>query len=477
MPESNQGNSLLMRLWRAFKDCLASVLARLGLRGKKGQPETAQILLPPGFAWGTGTSAYQVEGAWNVDGKGESIWDRFSHTEGKIKNGDSGDVACDQYRLFEQDIALAKSLNLTAYRFSISWPRVQPRGRGEYNQAGIDFYNRVIDAVVQAGMEPFVTLYHWDLPQALQEDFGGFASREVVQYFADYSAKMVECFGDRVKYWTTFNEPWCVSFLGHESGYFAPGLKDPAIAAQVAHNLLVSHGLATRAMRQAARRPIEVGIVLNLTITEPLHEADKPLAEEAWKRDCGFYLEPLYKGVYPDFVREKIGDFREGDLAIISEKLDYLGINFYSRNLVSHTQPIHPLPGAEYTQMGWEVHPESLRLLLKRISDEYGRPRLYVTENGAAYEDVVTEDGRIVDTKRRDYLCGHIQQAALALEDGVDLRGYFAWSLLDNFEWAEGYSRRFGIVYVDYTNQKRTVKESGYWYASVAKANKITRPS
>jgi beta-glucosidase len=437
--------------------------------------DSTSLTLPKGFVWGTGTSAYQVEGAWNEGGKGESIWDRFSHSPGKIKGGDTGDIACDQYRLFAQDIALAKSLNLNAYRFSISWPRVQPTGRGNFNQEGIDFYNRVIDAIVEAGMEPFVTLYHWDLPQALQDDFGGFASRDVVRYFAEYSAKMVQCFGDRVKFWTTFNEPWCVSFLGHESGYFAPGLKDPALAAQVAHNLLVSHGLACRAMRAVATRPIEIGIVLNLTITEPLNPEDTTLAEDAWKRDCGFYLEPLFRGVYPDFVKEKIGDLQDGDLAIISEKLDYLGINFYSRNLVSKSQPIHPVPGSDYTAMGWEVHPQSLRLLLNRIWDEYG-PVLYVTENGAAYDDVVNADGTVHDDKRLAYLKGHIQQAALALEDGVDLRGYFAWSLLDNFEWAEGYSRRFGIVYVDYTNQARIVKDSGFWYGKLAGSNTIERP-
>lgn len=443
-----------------------------------GCPVASEKLnLPRNFVWGTGTSAYQVEGAWNEGGKGESIWDRFSHTPGHIKNGDTGDVACDQYRLIEQDISLAKSLNMKAYRFSISWPRVQPTGRGAYNQEGIDFYDRVIDAIVEAGMEPFVTLYHWDLPQALQDDFGGFASRDVLQFFADYSAEMVRRFGDRVKYWTTFNEPWCVSFLGHESGYFAPGVKDPGVAAQVAHNLLVAHGLAMRAMRACAVHPIEIGIVLNITITEPFHPdsaEDVQMAEDAWKRDCGFYLEPLFKGVYPDFVRAKIGDLRDGDLDVISGKLDYLGINFYSRNLVSKSATIHPVPGSDYTAMGWEVHAQSLRGLLKRIWDEY-KPVLYVTENGAAYDDVLVGNA-VHDDKRLDYLRGHIQQTALAIEDGVDVRGYFAWSLLDNFEWAEGYSRRFGIVYVDYSNQRRIVKDSGYWYAGIALANSIERP-
>jgi len=437
--------------------------------------EGGDFEFPKDFVWGTGTSSYQVEGAWNVDGKGESIWDRFSHTPGKVKNGDTGDVACDHYNRFAEDILLAKRLNLNSYRFSIAWPRLQPNGRGEFNQHGLDFYDRIVDACLQNGITPFITLYHWDLPQAL-EDEGGWGNREVCELFAAYAAKCVERYGDRVKHWTTFNEPWCTSFLGYENGYHAPGKKDPKLAAQVAHNLLVAHGLAAQAMRKVAKKPIEVGIVLNLSITEPFH-ADDPedvkLAEAAWRRDCGAYLDPLYRGTYPADHAAKIGDLREGDLKIISQKLDFLGINFYSRGIACKTDLPYPIPGSGYTAMGWEVSPWALRGLLTRIYNEYGHPTLYVTENGAAYDDVIDGD-KIADTKRLDYIREHVRQVALTIKSGVPIQGYFAWSLMDNFEWAEGYSRRFGIVYVDFETQKRTIKDSGHWFASAAKQNRVS---
>ncbi|HNB21549.1 MAG TPA: GH1 family beta-glucosidase [Candidatus Melainabacteria bacterium] len=438
-----------------------------------GTQSEDEFVFPEGFVWGTGTSSYQVEGAWNVDGKGESIWDRFSHTPGKVKNGDTGDVACDHYNRFAEDILLAKRLNLNSYRFSIAWPRLQPNGRGEFNQHGLDFYDRIVDACLENGITPFITLYHWDLPQAL-EDEGGWGNREVCELFAAYAAKCVERYGDRVKHWTTFNEPWCTSFLGYESGYHAPGKKDPKLAAQVAHNLLVAHGLAAQAMRKAAKKPIEVGIVLNLSITEPFH-ADDPedvkLAEAAWRRDCGAYLDPLYRGTYPADHAAKIGDLREGDLKIISQRLDFLGINFYSRGIACKTDLPYPIPGSGYTAMGWEVSPWALRGLLSRIYKEYGA-KLYVTENGAAYDDVI--DGEtIADTQRLDYIREHVRQVALTIKEGTPVHGYFAWSLMDNFEWAEGYSRRFGIVYVDFETQKRTVKDSGHWFANAAKQNRV----
>ena len=436
-----------------------------------GTQSEDEFVFPEGFVWGTGTSSYQVEGAWNVDGKGESIWDRFSHTPGKVKNGDTGDVACDHYNRFAEDILLAKRLNLNSYRFSIAWPRLQPNGRGEFNQHGLDFYDRIVDACLENGITPFITLYHWDLPQAL-EDEGGWGNREVCELFAAYAAKCVERYGDRVKHWTTFNEPWCTSFLGYESGYHAPGKKDPKLAAQVAHNLLVAHGLAAQAMRKAAKKPIEVGIVLNLSITEPFH-ADDPedvkLAEAAWRRDCGAYLDPLYRGTYPADHAAKIGDLREGDLKIISQRLDFLGINFYSRGIACKTDLPYPIPGSGYTAMGWEVSPWALRGLLSRIYKEYGA-KLYVTENGAAYDDVI--DGEtIADTQRLDYIREHVRQVALTIKEGTPVHGYFAWSLMDNFEWAEGYSRRFGIVYVDFETQKRTPKDSAAWYAEVVRQN------
>ena len=436
-----------------------------------------EFVFPKDFVWGTGTSSYQVEGAWNVDGKGESIWDRFSHTPGKVKNGDTGDVACDHYNRFAEDILLAKRLNLNSYRFSISWPRLQPNGRGEFNQHGLDFYDRIVDACLQNRITPFITLYHWDLPQAL-EDQGGWGNREVCELFAAYAAKCVERYGDRVKYWTTFNEPWCTSFLGYESGYHAPGKKDAKLAHQVAHNLLVAHGLAAQAMRKAAKKPIEVGIVLNLSITEPFH-ADDPedvkLAEAAWRRDCGAYLDPLYRGTYPADHAAKIGDLRDGDLKIINQKLDFLGINFYSRGIACKSELPYPIPGSGYTAMGWEVSPWALRGLLSRIYKEYKEygAKLYVTENGAAYDDVIDGD-TVADTKRLDYIREHVRQVALTIKEGTPVHGYFAWSLMDNFEWAEGYSRRFGIVYVDFETQKRTIKDSGHWFANAAKQNRVS---
>ncbi|HNG75645.1 MAG TPA: GH1 family beta-glucosidase [Candidatus Obscuribacter sp.] len=462
-------NHNLTQLWKAGRCHAARLAYRLGLSDK--------YCFPPNFVWGTGTSAYQVEGAHDQDGKGESIWDRFCRSPGNVKNGDTGNIACDQYHRFAQDMELCRRLNLGAYRFSIAWPRVQPLGRGALNEKGMSYYDRLIDELLALGIEPVITLYHWDLPQALQDDLGGFAHRDTVQHFADYTEAMVHRYSDRVKFWTTLNEPWCSSFLGHQTGYHAPGIKDPLIAAQVAHNLLLCHGAGTIAARAAARQKLDLGIVLNLTISEALNPADAHLADKAFARDCGFYLEPLLRGKYSQAALAGIKDFKEQDLRLINQPMDYLGINYYARSLVSSTGKTHPVPGAEYTQMGWEVHPQALRRLLNRIRKDYPEvPPLYVTENGAAYEDLVTQAGRINDTKRLEYLRRHIEQVALAIEDGVDVRGYFAWSLLDNFEWAEGYDRRFGIVHVDFATQERRIKDSGLWYAETARSNKIVLP-
>jgi beta-glucosidase len=434
---------------------------------------------PKNFIWGSATAAYQIEGAWNVDGKGESIWDTFSHTPGKVKNGDTGDVADDHYHLFPQDLDLAKRLNLGGYRFSLSWPRIQPDGKGAFNEKGLAFYDRLIDKIAETGITPFLTLYHWDLPEALQRDIGGWAHRDTTKYFAEYAAKCTERYSDRIKHWATFNEPWCVSQLGYEYGVHAPGIKDPAMAAQVAHHLLVSHGLGMQAIRAHAKQPVQAGIVLNMSITEPLrpdNAEDVALAEAAIKRDCGAYLDPLFKGTYGEETRKAIKDFRDGDLATINQKLDWLGVNYYFRNVVSKLEKIHPIAGSEYTAMDWEITPEAFRRLLTRVSSQYDRPAIYITENGAAFDDTIGGDGKVHDPRRVAYLKSHIQQMALAMQDGVDLRGYFAWSLLDNFEWAEGYTKRFGITYVDYPTQKRIVKDSGEWYAQLAAANQIEMP-
>lgn len=430
-----------------------------------------KTIFPAGFIWGAGTSAYQVEGAWEADGKGESIWDRFSHTPGKIVTGQNGDVACDHYHRFAHDILLMKELNLKSYRLSISWPRVQPQGKGDYNIRGLDFYDRIVDLLLQEGIQPFVTLYHWDLPQELQATKGGWASREVGERFAEYSAKMVDWFSDRVSQWTTFNEPWCIATLGYGNGEHAPGIKDKRLADQVTHNLLVAHGLAVKAARAAARRPVKLGIVLNIWPTDPLHpQEDAALAQAAWHKDSGQYLDPLLSGKYAEDIAKLIPDLRGEDLGIIKQPLDFLGVNYYARGVASKDKHIHPIAGSQYTATGWEIHPQSLRTLLNLIHKGYSAPPLYVTENGAAFDDQIVE-GKVVDPSRISYLKEHIRQVRLAISDGVDVRGYFAWSLMDNFEWAQGFSKRFGLVYVDFQNQKRTIKDSGHWYARVAAAN------
>jgi beta-glucosidase len=432
---------------------------------------------PPNFLWGAATASYQIEGAWDKDGKGESIWDRFSHTPGKITNGDTGDVACDHYHRYPEDIALMRQLGLKAYRFSTSWPRVIPTGRGLINPPGLDFYDRLVDGLCAANIEPFLTLYHWDLPQALQ-DAGGWENPDTCHAFADYAVLMVKRLGDRVRHWTTFNEPSVVAFDGNLVGEHAPGLQDPRITYQIVHHLLVAHGLATQAIR-AADPSLKVGIVLNLWPADPASEdpADVAAANRLWERSETLFLDPLFKGHYPvaiyDLVGPNMPEIRAGDMALIGQKLDFLGINYYSRNLVSAEGNIDPVPGSEYTEMGWEVHAPALRRLLNQIHRGYRLPPLYITENGAAFPDEVGPDGRVDDPRRLDYLKNHFIQTRLAMQDGVDVRGYFVWSLLDNFEWGHGYTKRFGIIRVDYETQKRTIKSSGEWYAEVIKSNAV----
>ncbi len=435
------------------------------------------LTFPEGFLWGAATAAYQIEGAWNADGKGESIWDRFCHTPAHIENDDTGDVACDHYHRWREDVALMRQLGLQAYRFSVSWPRVIPAGRGAVNPPGLDFYDRLVDALLAADIQPFVTLYHWDLPQALQ-DRGGWGRRDTCGYFADYADVMARRLGDRVRYWATFNEPWVVAFVGHHYGWHAPGLQDEALALQVAHHLLVAHGLATQALRAANAR-LQVGIVLNTRPVEPAtdREPDRALAEQAWQRNEGWFLDPLLRAQYPPAAWADYGDrtpaVQPGDMALIAQTLDWLGVNYYSRGVAQEGRIISPVPGSEYTDMGWEIHAPALRRLLVRLKQEYPIPPLYITENGAAFPDQVSPDGRVHDPRRIAYLHDHLVQARLAIDDGVDLRGYFAWSLLDNFEWAYGYSKRFGLVYVDYATQQRIVKDSGEWYARVIAANDV----
>lgn len=440
------------------------------------------IIFPKGFVWGAATAAYQIEGAANEDGRGESIWDRFSHTPGNVLNGDTGDVADDHYHRWPQDVALMQSLGLKAYRFSIAWPRIIPDGIGAVNDAGLDFYDRLVDGLLAAGIEPFVTLYHWDLPQALQ-DRGGWPNRDSAAWFADYTAVVSRRLGDRVHNWITLNEPWVSAFLGYMMGVHAPGIRDPKAAMQATHHLLLAHGQAVSILRRNGNGATRVGITLNLTWVDPA--SDRPEEVEAARRQDGFanrlFLDPVFKGCYPGDFMELCGDLapqiEEGDLQQISAPLDFLGVNYYTRSVVAddpnmpmlRTRSIQPA-GAEYTEMGWEVYPEGLYRLLRRLHEEYAPDAIYITENGAAFPDTV-ESGRVHDERRIAYLREHLTSCWRAIQEGVPLRGYFVWSLLDNFEWGYGYSKRFGIVFVDYATQERIPKDSAFFYRDVIAAN------
>lgn len=431
---------------------------------------------PPQFLWGAATAAYQIEGAWKDEGKGESIWDRFSHTPGKIANGDNGDLACDHYHRYVDDIALMRRLGLKAYRFSVAWPRILPSGFGKINPAGLDFYDRLLDALCAANIEPFITLHHWDYPQTLYEA-GGWTNRDNLGYFADYAAIVAKRLGDRIGKWTTFNEPGVIAWDGYLSGEHAPGEQDPLKTRQVAHNLMVAHGLAVQALR-GVNPKLQVGIVLNQWMADAADDDPRSteMAEKAWNTNETAFLYPIFKGYYhPEQVEFAGGlaDIRSGDMAIISQKLDFLGINYYSRNLYNAQGHIDEVSGSEYTEIGWEVCAPALRRMLNKINAEFSLPQIYITENGAAFNDVVSADAKVHDPRRCAYLKNHLIQMRLAMQDGVDIRGYFVWSLLDNFEWAEGYSKRFGIIYVDYQTLERTIKDSGEWYSGMIARNLI----
>lgn len=433
------------------------------------------VTFPRQFLWGAATASYQIEGAWDRDGKGESIWDRFSHTPGMVRDGDTGDIACDHYDRMEEDVKVMRKLGLKAYRFSISWPRVMPGGSGPVNLKGLDFYDRLVERLLEADIEPFVTLYHWDLPQRLQ-DIGGWVNKDIGAYFADYTAVVARRLGDRVSNWITINEPWSISYYGHLTGEHAPGLKNRRIALMVAHHLLVAHGQATRTLRE--NNPLaQVGIALWMRQFEPADGSPEAsaMARRKWEEEVGWFLDPLFKGHYPPEAWANFGadvpEVRPMDMATICQNLDFLGINYYTRAVISKEGEEVRQDKSVYTEMDWEVSPESLKDLLLCISDEYHLPPIYITENGAAFEDRVEKDGTVSDESRRLYLKDHLLNTRIAMEHGARVKGYFAWSLLDNFEWAHGYSKRFGIVGVDYKSQKRTIKESGNWYAEVARNN------
>lgn len=433
---------------------------------------------PSNFIWGAATASYQIEGAWNEDGKGESIWDRFSHTPGKITNGDTGDAACDHYHRLPEDVALMRQLGLKGYRFSVSWPRVIPNGIAPVNNKGLDFYDRLVDRLLAANILPFLTLYHWDLPQAL-EDKGGWRNRDTAYYFADYTAVMVKRLGDRVKHWATFNEPLVAAFAGHLWGEHAPGIKDEKIALQTAHNILVAHGLSVQTIRNADS-DLQAGVVLSLWPVEPVNDTPEnaEAAERAWQEGGDIlFLDTIFKGHYPPAGWEKAGEkapqVLPGDMALISQKLDFMGVNYYSRQLVDTSgERVRP-EGPEYTEMNWEVCPPAFYRLLTRINREYRLPPLYITENGASFKDEVSADGKVHDPRRQAYLREHFLQVYKAIQDGVDLRGYFVWSLMDNFEWGHGFTKRFGLIRVDYDTLQRIPKDSAEWYAGVIRENAV----
>lgn len=426
---------------------------------------------PSRFVWGVATSAFQIEGAVAADGRGESIWDTFCRRPGAIADGSDGTRACDHYHRLEADLDLIAGLSMDAYRFSIAWPRVQPMGSGPWNEAGFAFYDRLVDGLLSRGVQPHITLYHWDLPQAL-EDAGGWRNRETTLRFADYAAEVGRRLGSRAATIATHNEPWVVAMLGHDSGIFAPGEKSRRAAMQVSHHLLLSHGMAVEALRAEAAPPL--GIVLNLS---PVHAATESAEDRAKARiEDGllvrWYMDALLKGEYPCDVLSHLGADAPrtlgGDMALIRQPLDFLGINYYTRGVASVAEVV-PDPAREVTDMGWEVYPDGLSELLLRLNADYVLPPVYITENGAAYPDRLV-DGVVEDRDRIRYLRRHIGAVADAMDQGTDVRGYFLWSLLDNFEWASGYAKRFGIVYVDYDTQRRVPKASALWYRDLLRA-------
>ncbi len=444
------------------------------------------LSFPPGFVWGAATSAYQTEGATDVDGRGECIWDRFAATPGKVRNGESGAVACDSYHRYREDIALMRELGLDAYRFSISWPRVLPDGRGRVNPLGLDYYDRLVDALLAAGIRPLANLFHWDLPQAL-EDAGGWTSRATAEAFAEYAGIVARRLGDRVAMWATHNEPFCSAWLGYGNGTKAPGRADVGAAMAAMHHILLSHGWAVDALRRESAGA-SVGIILDSWPAHPAtgDSADLDAAREADALRNRWVFDPLFRAGYPVDLLEAVAPVAppvlDGDLAAIATPLDYVGINNYSRTLVradpagGKPSTVRP-PEAPLTDMGWEIYPAGLHEVLTRLHREYGVQALYVTENGASFADVRAHDGRVHDPERIAYLDGYIRQVARAISDGVPVLGYFVWSLLDNFEWEHGYWRRFGLVFIDFPTLERVPKDSFYWYRDlIAAARSDSRP-
>jgi beta-glucosidase len=466
-----------------------------------GDNESVSLRFPEGFTWGAATAAYQIEGAVTEDGRGPSVWDTFSHTPGKVRGGDTGDIACDSYHRYEEDAELLKSYGLSAYRFSISWPRIFPDGAGKLSQAGLDYYKRLLDALGERGIAGAATLYHWDLPQALQ-DAGGWASRDTAQRFAEYASAVAEGLGDRAARWITLNEPHVVAHLGHRIGVHAPGLLDDEAAAATTHHLLLGHGLATQALRAALPPGTPVGITLNFQpVRVAPRYADNPEVEAARARTDAannqIFLDPIVHGRYPEQAPASwlppASLIHDGDMETISAPVDFLGVNYYfpahlragdPDNLKRGEEKPHDgirgavefqPEGMETTNMGWPwvIDPDAFYELLMRLSKEAPGLPLYVTENGCAAEDYVGPDGVVNDAERIRYLHGHLSAAARASRDGASLAGYFVWSLLDNFEWAYGYQKRFGITFVDFGTQRRIPKRSAGWFTEAARTNAV----
>jgi beta-glucosidase len=452
---------------------------------------SSSFSFPRNFFWGTATAAYQIEGAWQEDGKGESIWDRFAHTSGKIKNGDTGDVTCDSYHRWSEDIALLRAMNLNSYRFSISWPRIHPGGSGPTNSKGVDYYSRLVDALLEARIRPFVTLYHWDLPQVL-EDAGGWPNRDTASRFADYVNVVARALGDRVSDWMLFNEPAAFTYRGYLQGELAPGNKSLFDFLRATHTVNLAQGAGFRALK-AVCPSARVGTALSMSACEPAtnSEEDKLAAERAHAITNLWFLEPALHGRYPEaftFLPETVMNIKSGDLDKMRAPLDFIGINLYYRTIASAPSTMERLSHAQQwlfpvkmaggqqgpkTSMGWEVWPQAMYDMVMRISRDFNRPQIEITESGCAYNDGPDARGVIHDTRRIDYHRQYLQAVARAIADGADVRGYHAWTLLDNFEWAEGFSQRFGLAYVDFKTQQRTIKESGSWYAKVAAENRV----
>lgn len=435
---------------------------------------------PKDFLWGAATAAYQIEGAAREDGRGPSIWDQFSHTPGKTVNGDHGDVACDHYHRMGEDLDWMAKLGLNAYRFSVSWSRVLPEGRGKVNEKGLDFYSRLIEGLLQRGITPILTLYHWDLPLALQEK-GGWASRDTTDWYAEYADLLFRRLGDRVPYWITHNEPWVAAFMGHLTGEHAPGIQDLPTALTVAHHLLLSHSKAVEAFRANHLPDAKIGITNVFTKAYPASgkDEDRQIALLFERLQNGWFLDPLISGSYPLElipILASYSDFafiQEGDMQKMNRPIDFIGVNYYFRNIVRHHPEQKPLgfeilpPQGELTAMGWEVYPNGILEVLQSLHSLYPDLPILITENGAAYEDQLTPGGKVVDKARIRFLQSHLEKVREAIAQGIPVVGYCLWSLMDNFEWAYGYGKRFGLLYIDYPTLKRIPKESFFWYQSL----------